>query len=103
LAATQLAADARIYSPSIELTLTKSGPRRKAMEIAMSRKTDKTTRGNDAVSKPTLFGRFNALCLCHRAIHGALAVAYFATLTGLDKRLVEAAIGSLYLALSLRG
>ncbi len=47
--------------------------------------------------------RMLAVCFCHRAIHGALAVAYFSTFAGLDKHLVEAMIGGLYLALSLRG
>ncbi len=47
--------------------------------------------------------RVLSYCLCHRAIHGALAVAYFSNFAGLDKHLVAAVIAGLYLALSLRG
>ena len=41
--------------------------------------------------------------LCHRAIHAALAVSYFAACAGFDKDLVEVVIGSLYAILTLRG
>ena len=59
----------------------------------MRRKTDKTTHRQ----------RLTAFSLGHRAIHGTLAVADFATLVGLDKHLVQAVIGRPYLALTFRG
>lgn len=46
--------------------------------------------------------RLSAACLCHRAIHGAMAAVYAASCFGLDKLSVGALVAGLYLIQTIR-